>query len=738
MRKLLPLLAVLLLLSPPLADCKVVELDVTPQKPVVGDTVTLEIQASPGEEVTLSLHYSGSAPVEGGRYEVKLKGLQVPATPNSFTARATGVENLRVTVNWPIPITLNKDAVGGKVTLSHSNIPPHRYDVKVWGNALPGYGEVDIEIDATVTLTMDAGGRYTYSYGTGGVPPGTLRLSAGGMVKTLTLREETPVFGGSMVPPIADFTVEGSMTAGKPVYFDAGASSTPSGTITSYMWSFGDGHQGNGPSATHIYDAPGVYQVTLTITNNYGLEASKSIKVAIAEPPNQPPQVSIGGGRSCLPNQVLVFRSHSTDPDGQITGYQWSFGDGANASTPVAEHSWSSPGLYRVTHTVVDDQGAAASTQIWVRVEEPRGEVVHSQVLQLDGILDQWLQDAGVAVKAQGNGTHIYLLRYAENPVEAPLPLGQVGPIVDLVVSDPGAVSWPLYLELWYGQGLVVGEEWLGVFYYDGEEWAPCSETGVYPERGVAWANLSQSELAGSPLTTGVLPKNPYFQLQGPWILDEAVYEGEPFNTVYQISNEGKASGNALTILYIDEEAVASRTVHLNPGESTNITVRAPPLSRGDHTIRVGGNNLEFTVQPPLTPNLRATLEPPSEPGEAEALVYRVVNLGNRTAGGFTCSLLLDGVKVAETWVDSLAEGEAVSWSYPLEGLPSRVEAVFTVDVTGVVEEAEEGDNVSYLVVGEEAPPPTFRVYYLLAGLGVVLGLLIVLRRVIEVEILWD
>jgi len=60
------------------------------------------------------------------------------------------------------------------------------------------------------------------------------------------------------------------------------------------------------------------------------------------------------------------------------------------------------------------------------------------------------------------------------------------------------------------------------------------------------------------------------------------------------------------------------------------------------------------------------------------------------------------------------------------------------VDVTGVVEEAEEGDNVSYLVVGEEAPPPTFRVYYLLAGLGVVLGLLIVLRRVIEVEILWD
>ncbi len=58
-------------------------------------------------------------------------------------------------------------------------------------------------------------------------------------------------------------------------------SSTPGGFIT-YMWNFGDGFTAYTPSSTHIYNAAGTYNVTLTVTDQLGnvCTASSSISVA--------------------------------------------------------------------------------------------------------------------------------------------------------------------------------------------------------------------------------------------------------------------------------------------------------------------------------------------------------------------------------------------------------------------------------------------------------------------------
>jgi hypothetical protein len=37
----------------------------------------------------------------------------------------------------------------------------------------------------------------------------------------------------------------------------------PDGTITSYVWDFGDGTSGTGADTTHIYSEPGTYNVVL-------------------------------------------------------------------------------------------------------------------------------------------------------------------------------------------------------------------------------------------------------------------------------------------------------------------------------------------------------------------------------------------------------------------------------------------------------------------------------------------
>lgn len=54
--------------------------------------------------------------------------------------------------------------------------------------------------------------------------------------------------------------------------FDAAASSDPDGSIAHYAWSFGDGQTlpEGGPTATHAYQAPGSYPVSLTLTDNEG------------------------------------------------------------------------------------------------------------------------------------------------------------------------------------------------------------------------------------------------------------------------------------------------------------------------------------------------------------------------------------------------------------------------------------------------------------------------------------
>jgi len=70
-------------------------------------------------------------------------------------------------------------------------------------------------------------------------------------------------------------------------------------------------------------------------------------------------------------NETVVFNaSPSFDVDGNITAYEWEFGDGANATGEIVEHCYSSAGNYTVNLTVTDDDGATDSTSKVVKVIE--------------------------------------------------------------------------------------------------------------------------------------------------------------------------------------------------------------------------------------------------------------------------------------------------------------------------------------------------------------------------------
>jgi endonuclease I/PKD repeat protein len=76
-------------------------------------------------------------------------------------------------------------------------------------------------------------------------------------------------------------------------------------------------------------------------------------------PVNQAPTAIANGPYSGEAGQSVSFSSAgSTDPDGNIATWSWTFGDGGTSTQANPSHSYALPGSYAVTLTVTDNQGA--------------------------------------------------------------------------------------------------------------------------------------------------------------------------------------------------------------------------------------------------------------------------------------------------------------------------------------------------------------------------------------------
>ncbi|WP_235494589.1 PKD domain-containing protein [Geodermatophilus sp. Leaf369] len=203
-------------------------------------------------------------------------------------------------------------------------------------------------------------------------------------------------------------------SGGMRIYVDGQAGTTSPNTASEgyagYWRVGGDSSWDGAPYFNGSIDDVAVYPVALTAAQ---AAAHHALGVAAA---NAAPTASFTSSVTDL--SATFDASASSDPDGQVAGLAWDFGDGTTGTGATTSHDYATPGTYRVTLVVTDDRGATASTTAQVTVQaRPNAApvaVIASSVSGLsarvdgsastdaEGPLASWAWDLGDGTTATG------------------------------------------------------------------------------------------------------------------------------------------------------------------------------------------------------------------------------------------------------------------------------------------------------------------------------------------------
>ena len=138
------------------------------------------------------------------------------------------------------------------------------------------------------------------------------------------------------------------------------------GALT-YLWNASNGQSSSDPQPTFTFEGTGVYYVTLTLTSSDGCtsEQAESITVFVHPGPNASFTASTWEAEV---NEEIDFQSTST---GEVTLYEWSFGDGYAGTGEAISHMYDDIGSFTVTHTVTSEWGCADEATHSVLIRPP-------------------------------------------------------------------------------------------------------------------------------------------------------------------------------------------------------------------------------------------------------------------------------------------------------------------------------------------------------------------------------
>ena len=243
----------------------------------------------------------------------------------------------------------------------------------------------------------------------------------------------------------------------------------------------------------------GTHEVAIAFTNDYyNSPDDRNLyvdKVTItAAGGNLSPEASIMADsiNGTVPLLVNFDGSGSHDPDGKIISYDWDFGDGTIDSGDTVSHIFSDPGVYTVTLTVTDDQGATGSDTIQITASSGSGvgalviEAEDATIKTAGGLIDGnwclWSNGTlGESISIPAAGTYEVVVRAYGSP------LGGIWPEMALSVDGVGAetvtVDSTEYMDYVFQVDITPGIHTIGVSFLN-DAWNPgVEDRNLYLDR---------------------------------------------------------------------------------------------------------------------------------------------------------------------------------------------------------------------------------------------------------------
>ncbi|HEY7613574.1 MAG TPA: PKD domain-containing protein [Gemmatimonadales bacterium] len=148
------------------------------------------------------------------------------------------------------------------------------------------------------------------------------------------------------------------------------ASSDNDGSITAWAWTLGDGETSDVANPSHTYGAEGTYTVSLAVTDDEGAPSAPVSKQVTVRLPGSNVNPVAAFTSSCT-DLTCNFTDQSTDEDGRVALWSWSFGDGTTSAAQNPSRTYASGGTYSVTLVVTDDEGGTQQHSASVTVAAP-------------------------------------------------------------------------------------------------------------------------------------------------------------------------------------------------------------------------------------------------------------------------------------------------------------------------------------------------------------------------------
>ncbi|MGC4110223.1 MAG: PKD domain-containing protein [Nocardioides sp.] len=262
-------------------------------------------------------------------------------------------------------ITIGGSSSSGYVSSPKTTTAPATFSIEVWFKSTSTQGGRLIGYSSSSSGSSSNYDRMIYLQNSGQLVFGAYTS----VENEVQSPASTPYNNGQWHMAVATM----SPTDGMKLYVDGVLVGTnPNGTAQNYVgyWRVGPDNVWEGASSKYLngsLDEAAVFNSVLTPAQIQTEYTNGS--TVIGGGTNNPPTAAFSAG--VTNNSVHFDAGTSSDSDGTITSYAWTFGDGATGSGQITDHTYANPGTYTATLTVKDDDGATATTQQQVTVLAP-------------------------------------------------------------------------------------------------------------------------------------------------------------------------------------------------------------------------------------------------------------------------------------------------------------------------------------------------------------------------------